>query len=1073
MSNDTPSPDSGVNQATKDPKKDKFNQIKDGKKKEQNRAKNDQERDRRLYEYLLTLTDNSSQSYSESRIAEQWGLSDNRIFISRVMKSILIKTESEDLPVVPGITLNKLVLILKNIDKYRYTKNSQQIKIKFPRVLTRAEKLKALHLYADTLPEEKKVLDLVEYDGQLLLKQLIEDITDPRKNLPPEKINEIYKYVLSFAYPDTGNDDLESYNIENIINSSIKEIGCEYFQGLNENSLIKLKTIIFEKVNKAIKDIGYQNGSYQFKAFLDRQIESSYSNISERKNKIEQQMKEIGIRFSPKKFIKRLTKSIIEHQVLAQEFSVHMKNIEIQEVQQFASQERDSSNNRLFAYTVKVNFYLENTDEGRIDFYEEVTGIGSPLSHAIAAMNRALLWDIKSLNEYVPIAKQITFDTEIIGSGNNGSIWGHYVVGLCKRKNIDYEKNSCSVEELASGDYCGFDTLEVYAKASFYARLKAIKKTGISPSAYVKELQEKIKQVKILRAGEKMLNEYPFSLEAMKSYLTTKMLTKCYDLDENNFPVCSAEEHKIPWSLTEYEAHLSITEAYLKEGLYAIGKKYLDCIKKHIDESDTNPISRIIIARYYLCCFRYYYLTDLHDENSTIHNRDTAVKQANLNLEYAYQNLKQYIYKCNIIDELPHVNFYSFSTVMSNLYAHRAKLCFFMGSHIQQSNNIIFDSSSKELVDPIKLFEQARIYAARSGDPSLYSIWSAYQSWCYLVDAHTKLRDKRQEKEQYINTAEEVLIDALNSYQKTGEKNYESIKLRSGKENRTVKEGMTEKVEIGYEEDEDYGEVKIQGIPWIKEFTKNDNYLTRVQYSPKEGSLSLDMSLLTSDLGNSSTLLFGTQSSILIFARAMLKLCHYNYSNSSIFAEVETAKIMFSYSWAFAEDGVYRMENNEMSRWDDSVKKEDDDKENDVLSSQHNHRKALESRCLRGLYPHRLTQFADFGKIYFIACELILLSQHQDSEEKSNRLRYIDELIETLITKNFSKARAAQTKQTRYNGHLQDHFDAIDKYIKAFRKIEITSPIETVRDQVVKDIANILRTGQTQVPNIGTGLLKS
>lgn len=1054
MINETPSSTREVNQVEKESNHDTLNQTKATKKKEQNRTKSDQERDRKLYDYLLTLTDDNN---NESRIVEQWGLSDNRIFVSRVKKSIsttIESIESEEPPVVPGINLNKLINILKSIDKYRLKKSKNQAEIKFPKILTRAEKLKALDLYANILPEEKKDIGLVEYDGQLLLKQLIEDIADPHKKLQSKKINEIYKYVLSCADSDTENDDFENYNLKDIIINTIEKIGYEHFQNLDKNLMIELKARIFGKVENAIKDIGYQNGSHQLKVFLDRDTKNLHSNISEISNKIEQQNKEIEIRFSPEKFISRLTKSIIENEVLVQDFSVRMKNIEIQEVQQFTSQDRDSNaNHRLFAYTVKVHFYVKTKDKERIDFYEEVTGIGSPLSHAIAAMNRALLWDIKSVNQYVPIAKQITFNTEIIGSGNNGSVWAHYVVGLCKRENIDYDKKACPVDELASGDYCGFDTLEVYAKASFYARLRAIKKTGKSPSIYIEELQEKIKQVKILRAGEKMLNEYPFSLEAMKSYLTNKMLINCYDgVDENNFPILT-DKHKSPWSLTQYEAHLSITEAYLKEGLYEIGRKYLDCIQSYIDESESNPISKIIIARYHLCYFRYYYLTDLYDENKTIPNRATAVKQANFHLEEAYRNLTKYVYKCNIIDELPYVNFYSFSTVMSKLYAHRAKLCFFMSSHLPSTKSKIFGS------DPIELFEDARIYAARSGDSSLYSMWSAYQSWSYLVKAYTNLGGKK--KEDYVDLAKKVLLDALQSYEKTGEKNYESIKLRSGKENTIIKEGTKEKIEISYEEYKDYGEVKIQGIPLIKEFKKNDNYQTFAQYFSEDGSLSLDMSLLTSDLGNSSTLLFGTQSSILIFAIAMLKLCHYNHTNISIVNEIETAKRMFAYSWSFAEDGVFKMENNEISRWNDSIEKDEAE-----IPFPECHNKALESRCLRGLYPHRLTQFADFGKIYFVACELILLSQCPDSKEKNDRFGYISKLSKALTTKNFSIARAKQTTQKRYNGHLQDHFDAICEYVGAFENIKITSPIEKVRDEVVTDIANILRTGQTQVPNI-------
>jgi hypothetical protein len=1029
------------NQTENNSKKDKL-------KKESNRSKSDQKRDEKLYRYLLKLVDHDPKKPNISQTAERWGLSDNRVFVDRVIKSV--KTESENIsaspeetsneleksPVVPGITLNKLVHILVGINKYREKAITQQTEIKIPKILTRSEKLRALHLYANILPEEKDCLNLNEHDSQLLLRQLVEDITDPCKGLSTEKISEICRYISGCI--DLEEDKLENYDIDFIIKSSIEKMGSEYFQHLKQDSLERLKDKIHTKVNNAINDIRYQNGSYQFSHFLDQDIENPSDNTNRTTEELKQQKQEIGIRFSPKKFIRRLAKSIIENQVLAEEFPIYMKHIEIQEIQQSRPQDQDgSSNNRLFAYTVKVHFYLENPEGTREDFYEEVTGIGSPLSHSIAAMNRALLWDIKSLKEYIPIAKQITFNTEIIGSSNNGSIWGHYVVGLCKRGNINYQVKDCPVEELASGDYCGFDTLEVYAKASFYARLRAIKKTGVSANTYITELQKKIKQVKILRDGENLLNNYPFSLEAMKSYLTKNLLYKHYDLDDNGLPLPNPTKNNLFWSLTEYEAHLSITEAYLKEGLYIIGKNYLNCIKERIEESTANPISKIIIARYYLCCFRYHYLSDLEegDENS----RNAAVEKANKDLDQVNQNLKDYVYKCNLIDELPHVNFYDFFTVMSKLSADRAKLYFFMSHYLSPRKNIHHS---------IKLFQEARDYAARSGNSSLYSMWSAYQCWCCLVAAYTEFRDQEKDYQKYINQAQEVLTYGLQSYQKTGKKHYESITLRSGKRNEIIPDNPG-KVEIGYEED--YGDVKIQGIPLIKEFTEKDSDKFQVNYSSVDGSLTLNMSLLTSNLTSPPTLLFGTQSCMIIFALAMLKLCHYEYNDFPIVAkdEIETAKKMFSYSWSFAEDGIFQMNDKKMDRWNDNIE--------GILESMH----------LRGLYPHRITQFTDFGKIYFIVCELILLSQ-MSVEESKNRWSDIHKLLKT-IKNNPLSARSKQTTQKKYNGHLQEHFDAIEKYVKAFQNYFTDTDFKRVsiimvRDTVVKDIANILRTGQLQMP---------
>jgi hypothetical protein len=145
-------------------------------------------------------------------------------------------------------------------------------------------------------------------------------------------------------------------------------------------------------------------------------------------------------------------------------------------------------------------------------------------------------------------------------------------------------------------------------------------------------------------------------------------------------------------------------------------------------------------------------------------------------------------------------------------------------------------------------------------------------------------------------------------------------------------------------------------------------------------------------------------------------------------------------------------------RWSDKTKKDVNN-----IEFPRSLDEALESRHLSGLYPHRLTQFADFGKIYFIACELILLSQTSQGDD---RWAYIDQLLGTILI-NHLGARATQTTQTRYNGHLQVHFTEIAKYVRDFRKIDKKSSIRKVRDAVVKDIAKILRTGHTQVPMAG------
>ncbi len=1003
----------------------------------------DRIRCKKLYQYLLALTDlktDSSGKYDEGHIVAQWGMSDNRVFVRRVVRSI----QENDQDSIPGITLNKLVRILESIHKYRQKQRKQPSGRIFPQILTRAEKLKALNLYAKLRPEERKDIGLEEHEKEALLQQLLANITDPHKGLTTQNISQICKDILGYSELEIGTNSSEDYDLDIIVGKSIDRIAAEYFSGLNEQWLETFKKTIFDNVKNAIRDIEYQTGSHQLKKYLAEDTDKGTGNI----NKKEQ---EINIVFSPEEFIIKLTRSIVDNQSLMEDFPIGIKYIEFKEIQSLPGVKNDTfqDSNRVFAYTIRVYFYFQNSNGDRIEFYEDAMGVGSPLSHAIAAINRALLWDIPSLKDYIPIAKEVMIYHEIVGSSTNGSVWSHYVVGLCKRSEIKYalehDKDSCTIENISSSDCCGFDILEVSAKAAFYARLRAIKQTGISPEDYISELRTKLEKVKDLRAGEKLLNDYPFSREAMRSILREKLLCGCYEEDENGYPIPESVK-KEPWRLIEYEAHLSITEAYFKEGLYAIGKKYLDCIEPHTEDYDSNPINKIILARYHLCYFRYHYLTDLANPNHPNNNRNIAVNNANENLDFAYKHLKEYVHKCKLIDELPHINFYDFFGVMSKLYAHRAKLNLFM---------------SKESIDkPIELFEEARMCAVRSGNSSLYSMWSAYQSWCYLIAAYD---DKNiNTKEEYIDRAKRLLGHALQSYQKTGRSYYESIKQKSGKMSGSSSNTQN---------NEPYGKIQIQGIPLIREFESQNKERAfesenkAVGYNHDEGSLTLDMSYLSVDCGNSDgeeTLLFGTQSSMLIFAMAMLELCKYNDDNSSTISEdrIQTAKKMFGYSWSFAADGLGNK--NADGSYDRLFKID-----KDIPQSLN---KDLESQYLRGLYPHRLTQFADFGKIYFIVCELILLSQPSSERDRDERWKYIENLL-TNLQGSESEAEKIEGDQKRYNGHLQEHFEAIHKYVNSFKTLigsRQSIPLTTIRNIVVRDIAKILRTGQEQVPRLPT-----
>ena len=92
----------------------------------------------------------------------------------------------------------------------------------------------------------------------------------------------------------------------------------------------------------------------------------------------------------------------------------------------------------------------------------------------------------------------------------------------------------------------------------------------------------------------------------------------------------------------------------------------------------------------------------------------------------------------------------------------------------------------EHLVEPIKLLEKARIYAARDGAPSMYAQWSAYQSWCYIMLAYSGKQEaiKHKKKLNYqtcLDWAERLIKHAEFCYSPEGKHCYQQIKDGGGR----------------------------------------------------------------------------------------------------------------------------------------------------------------------------------------------------------------------------------------------------------------------------------------------------
>ncbi|PZO36784.1 MAG: HypX (modular protein) [Pseudanabaena frigida] len=1084
-----------------------------------------EERDQSVYRYLLTcltelfLLKNSkgNEQPNESSIANQWGQKDNRIFVRRVLRSVMPEYyPDEEAIAVPGLTLSKLVEILNGIQEYRAqkslnAKDVDDLKTK-PQSLTRVEKLRALRKFVELSIDERQQLQIEVNPNQVLIQKLLEDITDPIKGLDNKNIARLCKLTLNI-YQSLRTNDLDSSVSENIswhdfIEEVVTKLLDEYFP--TSSQLNNIVSELVDKVKREINRVEFQCGINQMRSLLADEIklDKHQSNVLS------------------KSFVKQLTQSVVENEILTDEFPIYLKYIEIENKQPlplYIKQEEeqigllnlklleiDRNSNvdlnseivksidgleRQFAYKVKVHFYInpphgyesrfpkefekqtKNSHGGSLNFYEEITGIGSPVSNILGAINRVLFWDIPVLKDYMPIANEVFCYEEVIGQSSHSPVWCKTVVRMCKRDDVEHSINeNCTYDEtstnqeLACGEYCGFDLLEVVAKSSLLARLRAIKQTGIDTKKYLTQLCHRIEELYIFRESKRLLNFYPFSLIAMEGKLEETIFANgMYRSKDAAFNFTETELGQ-PWSLVAYEAHLTIADGYLQEGLYRVGKKYLDVIEPHIEKK---YLSDLEIAKYWLCQFRYHYLTDLDDSENTGSDRYQSIQNALLSLDSAEFYVKRRLHKYYKIGEFSQSNFHPFFYILSRVLAFRAKIYMYASTYTSRSGG-----RWESLLEPIRLLEQARIYAARDGSESYYAYWSAYQSWNYLTLAYLGdfERNSQISREACLDWAKRLIDHALLCYSSIGKECYQEIKDNGGKVTGIARPEPEEITSVSQQSGiispkfyEQYGSVEVQVVPLIRELPINLSYGDTHYfqgYDPSNHVLSIDMSILKhpSSVSSETVYLFGTHSALLLFAIGMYELCGEQVSEELVQSKIAKALRIFTYSWAIAKDGtISHGEDNDRKFYLDRKFEQNHDKTGDSL--------------VMGLYPHRLTDFADLGKIFAALCQAILLihQSNQSNNESENSTAPITwDDVESLIDSLHDCCEPSSLKsrevleQARYNGHFDSQFHKAKTYfaqLKQKRNIQTNSTKESIiniRDKLVKDIFKIMR-GESDV----------
>jgi hypothetical protein len=1054
------------------------------------RSTADQDRDKAVYEYLLnSLTDlgleRKAKSKSkdkpkpnESLIALQWAQKENRIFVRRVLRTVLPELyagEPTDYK-MPALTLGKLVEILEGIQNYCSKQDPANFEGQVPKILTRAEKLKAFCKFFQLSINERSRLELPVRPGDVLMQQLVDSMTDPIQGLGNDEVVRFYQLAQSL-YQTVRSDSRsvvdrgEENFLKDLVRTRIQYLVEEHFR-YRPNPEKKAEVIhtFVHKVEREISRISFQCGFRQVETLLNR--ETSQTRITEK--------------FLPQSFVEHLIRSVFENEILTDEFPIYIKHYTVEKIRplplffkteqkpngllnsELLDKNEDEINGleRQFAYKVVVHFYVKlpknyeppfadpnssphnEYPTDRLDFFEEVRGVGSLISLITSAINSVLLCGIPVLQKrrYFPIAQELLRINEVIGQNGYNPVWSKNLVKLCKEQDIEaairegkpYEKVAQDFE-LSYGEFCGFDLIEVTANAALYARLRAIKEAGINASEYIAQLCDRVRESEALKQASSHLHLYPFSLKVMEAYLNqTIFLNGKYRSPDKNFDF-KEEKPGEAWSLVAYEAHLAIARAYLVEGLYRIGRRYLDVLKPHIEQE---YLTDALLAQYHLCRYRYYNLADLDDRAYfSEFGRYEAVKAAWGALDEAERHLQNRLKKYDVLNEFSQSNFHPFCYLLSKINAHRAKLHIFASAYTRSDSR-----QWDDLTQPIRVLEKARIYAAQDGESLDYSYWSAYQSWCYLILAY--LRDNNRPNsssklssmsfEECTDWARRLIDHALICYSSFGEKCHQAIKENGGKV--TANKRVTKHNRKYYEK---FGQLQIQVIPFIEELNKNSNFQDEEsdqEYDSHRRILRLDLSLLktprqTKAAHKETNYLFGTHSALLLFATGMLELCEEQNNLVQLAAKVRKAERLFTYTWATAHDGAIPNIERDTLFLDRKLELTDANAEKDSL--------------IQGLYPHRLTQFADLGKVFSAVCKVLLLSE--DPEEIENRWNQIEHLLNALHKGEYCHSPTSLF-QERYNGHLSSHFKNIRRYFLELKENPLQGNIIDRRNKIVKEI---------------------
>lgn len=687
-------------------------------------------------------------------------------------------------------------------------------------------------------------------------------------------------------------------------------------------------------------------------------------------------------------------------------------------------------------------------------------------------------------SQYFPIAHDVLINQEIIRSNMPSPVWSHSLVQLCKVKTLAaamdqsktvgklqlYEQFSFG-DQVGRGDYCGFDLILCSANAALQARLRAIRYTEIAPANYGQELCRRIERLYLLQEAISYVESYPFSSFALSSRLRTTLLRSL-----QNRALTTAD----PYSL--FDACLTIAQIDLNEGAYRRAYSYLDqvAVLKGLSDSGINWLRRFgnenqatlaefeifsgaLITRFELCRAHYFYLVDRRAERGrrdflpsyisldvderTFNQR--LVDEAWQALNRAEEHLNIRLAKYFIINEVSQGLFHPHNQLLAEIYFLRAKLLIFAARQVRveepsSPHYIPTDSSVagtfRETETAIHsgrlyLMEKARLYAASNGNEEQYACYTACQAWLYLMAAFSSVPEinvqvgtqpLRLNRDRGLNWARRLRDHALISYAETGQRCYYQIKENSG---------------LSDDLNPPFGNYRISAIPPISEML--------AEHSPGQdqdsGVLYLDMSLLSvrrewcgandADKSSGRIYLFGAHACYLLLARGLFHLCSNQLTEGDNEFEplveqtddpqlwdrkLHIASRLLNLAWAIADDGAQVHQSGEDGQYDIRRNFMSRDFANSDVGGAEPNPTDPDVASVRDLYPHRVTEIADLGRVFAAACLTLRFytAPVEQQQQLDERISWILGDLQSLRHCSRSITRQTLRQQERYNGHM-------------------------------------------------------